>query len=168
MSYSPQRINPFPGLRAFTQDEDFLFFGREEQTLELLQRLGDHRFVAVVGTSGSGKSSLVRCGLLSELLGGRMLAAGAAWEIAVTQPGREPPGAVERSARGRRPLRSRGRKYPRESWPRSTAVTSVWSRQSSKRDLVPTRTSSWSSISSRRSSAFTRQARPSRKGPASL
>ena len=39
----------------------------EEQTIELLQRLGSNRFVAVVGSSGSGKSSLVRCGLLSEL-----------------------------------------------------------------------------------------------------
>ncbi len=32
-------MNPFPGLRPFTQEEDYLFFGREEQTLELLQRL---------------------------------------------------------------------------------------------------------------------------------
>lgn len=90
MSPTPARINPFPGLRPFTQEEDYLFFGREEQTIELLQRLSSHRFVAVVGTSGSGKSSLVRCGLLSELLGGRMLVAGAAWEIAVTHPGGNP------------------------------------------------------------------------------
>ncbi len=90
MSPAPAKISPFPGLRPFTQQEDYLFFGREEQTLELLQRLGSNRFVAVVGTSGSGKSSLVRCGLLSELLGGRMLAAGASWEIAVTHPGGNP------------------------------------------------------------------------------
>jgi hypothetical protein len=90
MSLAPAKINPFPGLRPFTQLEDYLFFGREEQTLELLQRLGSNRFVAVVGTSGSGKSSLVRCGLLSELLGGRMLGAGASWEIAVTHPGGNP------------------------------------------------------------------------------
>ncbi len=83
-------MNPFPGLRPFTQEEDYLFFGREEQTLELLKRLGSNRFVAVVGTSGSGKSSLVRCGLLSELLGGRMLGAGSLWEIAVTHPGGNP------------------------------------------------------------------------------
>ncbi|MFN0126093.1 MAG: ATP-binding protein, partial [Verrucomicrobiales bacterium] len=82
--------NPFPGLRAFQQDEDYLFFGREEQTIELVRRLGSHRFLAVVGTSGSGKSSLVRCGLLSELHGGRMLQAGAAWEVAVTHPGGNP------------------------------------------------------------------------------
>ena len=90
MSSVPPLINPFPGLRPFTQEEDYLFFGREEQTLELLQRLGSNRFVAVVGTSGSGKSSLVRCGLLSELLGGRMLGAGSSWEIAVTHPGGNP------------------------------------------------------------------------------
>lgn len=90
MTSQPHKMNPFPGLRAFTQEEDFLFFGREEQTIELLQRLAGNRFVAVVGTSGSGKSSLVRCGLLSELLGGKMLQAGAAWEIAVTHPGGNP------------------------------------------------------------------------------
>ena len=82
--------NPFPGLRAFRQEEDYLFFGREEQTVELLQRLGSNRFVTVVGTSGSGKSSLVRCGLLSELLGGKMREAGASWEVAVTHPGGNP------------------------------------------------------------------------------
>jgi WD40 repeat protein/tetratricopeptide (TPR) repeat protein len=90
MNIQGNKMNPFPGLRPFHEDEDYLFFGREEQTMELLQRLGSNRFVAVVGTSGSGKSSLVRCGLLSELLGGKMLQAGAAWEIAVTHPGGNP------------------------------------------------------------------------------
>ncbi len=82
--------NPFPGLRSFTPEEDHLFFGREEQTMDLLRTLGTHRFLAVVGTSGSGKSSLVRCGLLSQLLGGKMLAAGTGWEVAVTHPGAAP------------------------------------------------------------------------------
>lgn len=90
MKTKTHSMNPFPGLRPFRQDEDYLFFGREEQTMELLQRLGTHRFVAVVGTSGSGKSSLVRCGLLSELLGGKLLKAGTSWEVAVTHPGGNP------------------------------------------------------------------------------
>src|SRR5579863_9049255 len=90
MSAGAGSLNPFPGLRPFRHDEDYLFFGREEQTMELLQRLGTHRFLAVVGTSGSGKSSLVRCGLLSELLGGKLLRAGASWEVAVTHPGGNP------------------------------------------------------------------------------
>lgn len=90
MSVQLNQRNPFPGLRPFTAEEDYLFFGREKQTIELLQRLNENRLVAVVGTSGSGKSSLVRCGLLSELLGGKMLQAGASWEIAVTHPGGNP------------------------------------------------------------------------------
>ena len=90
MNPDTQTLNPFPGLRPFRQDEDYLFFGREDQTLELRQRLGSQRLVAVVGTSGSGKSSLVRCGLLSELQGGKMLEAGTQWHIAVTHPGGDP------------------------------------------------------------------------------
>src|SRR6266853_2113905 len=90
MSAAEAKMNPFPGLRPFAPEEDYLFFGREEQTLALLQRLGSNRFVAVVGTSGSGKSSLVRCGLLSQLLGGKLLGAGAVWPIADTHPGGNP------------------------------------------------------------------------------
>jgi hypothetical protein len=82
--------NPFPGLRSFRSDEDYLFFGREEQTLELIGRLQVNRFIAVVGTSGRGKSSLVRCGLLSRLQGGGMSEAGAHWDIAVMHPGGDP------------------------------------------------------------------------------
>ncbi len=59
-----RRREPFPGLRPFEAEQAHLFFGRDEQTDELLGRLGRHRFVAVVGSSGSGKSSLVRAGLL--------------------------------------------------------------------------------------------------------
>ena len=55
MSKNTNKMNPFPGLRPFTQEEDYLFFGREEQTIELLQRLAGNRLVTVVGTSGSGK-----------------------------------------------------------------------------------------------------------------
>ena len=83
-------IQPYPGLRPFQSDEDFLFFGREEQIAELLHLLQQHRFLAVVGSSGSGKSSLVRCGLMSQLHGGMMLDAGAEWTTAVMQPGGDP------------------------------------------------------------------------------
>lgn len=83
-------INPFPGLRSYQQEEDYLFFGREDQTAELLRRLNDHRFLAVVGTSGSGKSSLVRAGLLPALQGGNLTKAGSSWEVAVLRPGGDP------------------------------------------------------------------------------
>src|SRR6516165_11388234 len=84
---SSPRFNPFPGLRPFLAEEDYLFFGREEQTAELLSLLRQHRFLAVVGTSGSGKSSLVRAGLLPALHGGTMAQAGSTWEVVVLRPG---------------------------------------------------------------------------------
>ena len=54
--------NPFPGLRPFEMDETNLFFGRDGQSDELLKRMQRTRLLAVVGTSGSGKSSLIRAG----------------------------------------------------------------------------------------------------------
>jgi len=69
-------FNPFPGLRPFQADEDHLFFGREKETDELLRRLRQNRFLSVVGTSGSGKSSLVRSGLIPSLYSGFMVDAG--------------------------------------------------------------------------------------------
>jgi energy-coupling factor transporter ATP-binding protein EcfA2 len=84
------RLNPFPGLRPFEADEDYLFFGREGQTDELLRRLRRTRFLAIVGTSGSGKSSLVRAGLLPALYSGFMTKAGSSWRVAVLRPGNDP------------------------------------------------------------------------------
>lgn len=84
------RFNPFPGLRPFAMDEKHLFFGREQQTAEILVRLREHRFIAAVGSSGSGKSSLIRAGLLPELYGGTMRAAGTHWRVAVMRPGADP------------------------------------------------------------------------------
>lgn len=58
---------PFPGLRPFEYEDRHYFCGREEQSLALFNLLDLSRFVAVVGSSGSGKSSLVNAGLLSLL-----------------------------------------------------------------------------------------------------
>ena len=52
-------FNPFPGLRPFGIGESHLFFGREGQSEEVLRHLAGNRFVAVIGASGSGKSSLM-------------------------------------------------------------------------------------------------------------
>src|SRR5215216_6998164 len=84
--------NPFPGLRPFETDEYRLFFGREGQSDELIARLSRSRFLAVVGTSGSGKSSLIRAGLMPALRGGMMKDAGSGWRIAVMRPGGDPIG----------------------------------------------------------------------------
>lgn len=84
--------NPFPGLRPFEPDEDHLFFGREKETDQLLRRLRTTRFVSVVGSSGSGKSSLVRSGLIPSLHSGFMVAAGSSWRVATLRPGEDPIG----------------------------------------------------------------------------
>ncbi len=62
--------NPFVGLRPYRSDESVNFFGRGEQTKRLLGLLHANQFVAVVGSSGSGKSSLVRAGLIPQLEAG--------------------------------------------------------------------------------------------------
>ncbi|HYN20233.1 MAG TPA: ATP-binding protein, partial [Thermoanaerobaculia bacterium] len=87
-----ERINPFPGLRTFEPDEDYLFFGREQQIDELLRRLRTTRFLSILGTSGSGKSSLVRAGLIPSLQGGAMTRAGSSWRVAILRPGEDPMG----------------------------------------------------------------------------
>ena len=91
------RINPFPGLRPFMQEEADLFFGRDKQSDELVRRLASRRFLAVVGTSGSGKSSLVRAGLLPSLEGGFMAEAGAHWRMAILRPQDDPIGFLARA-----------------------------------------------------------------------
>ena len=87
-------FNPFPGLRSFEPDEDHLFFGREKQIDEVLRRLRTVRFLSVVGSSGSGKSSLVRSGLIPSLHSGAMTRAGSSWRVAILRPGEDPIGRM--------------------------------------------------------------------------
>ena len=92
MTDARSRLNPFPGLRPFMQEEADLFFGRDRQTDALVRRLASRRFLAIVGTSGSGKSSLVRAGLLPALDAGFMAPAGAHWRTAIMRPEDDPIG----------------------------------------------------------------------------
>jgi tetratricopeptide (TPR) repeat protein len=89
--------DPFPGLRPFEASEGHLFFGREGQSEETLRRLRLHRFLAMVGSSGSGKSSLVRAGLLPYLYGGFLSGAGSHWRVALFRPGSDPIGNLARA-----------------------------------------------------------------------
>ena len=82
--------NPYIGLRPFDVDESILFFGRNDQSLELLQRLHQHHFVAVVGSSGSGKSSLLRAGLIPALKAGYLIDDSDDWFISIMKPGLSP------------------------------------------------------------------------------
>lgn len=80
---------PYPGLRPFEEEDHPLFFGREEQVNSTLRQLEDRPFLAVVGSSGSGKSSFVRAGLLPAVRDGFLLRT-TDWLIAVSKPGHRP------------------------------------------------------------------------------
>jgi hypothetical protein len=82
--------NPFPGLRPFTINECHLFFGRESQVDEILLKLSHHRSITVMGYSGSGKSSLMYCGLIPVLYGGFMTQTGPYWQVITIWPGNSP------------------------------------------------------------------------------
>jgi WD40 repeat protein/energy-coupling factor transporter ATP-binding protein EcfA2 len=96
MLESDIRTNPFPGLRSFEQDEEYLFFGREKQIDELLKKLRTTRFLSIIGSSGSGKSSLVKSGLLPSLHSGYMTTAGSNWRVALLRPGNDPIGNLSK------------------------------------------------------------------------
>src|SRR3954470_4425044 len=82
---------PFPGLRPFRVSDAEFFCGQEKQIEALYRRLGESRFVTVMGVSGCGKSSLVRAGLVP-LLCGEGVPARNRWSVVVTRPGSDPVG----------------------------------------------------------------------------
>ena len=82
--------NPFVGLRPFEMEESLLFFGRNKQIGELLQKLYTNRFLSVVGSSGCGKSSLIRAGLIPKLKAGFLTQKFDQWQIAIMRPGDDP------------------------------------------------------------------------------
>jgi WD40 repeat protein len=90
MNKKDELFNPFPGLRPFKIEESHLFFGREGQSEEILNKLSNEKFVAVIGTSGSGKSSLIYCGLVPVLYGGFIGDRNSNWRIITTRPGNSP------------------------------------------------------------------------------
>ena len=98
---------PYPGLRPFAAAESDIFFGREEQVDKLLEKLQQNRFLALVGASGCGKSSLVRAGLIAGLEAGFMGEAGHRWRIADLRPGNEEVRGDEMPLPGREAVRAR-------------------------------------------------------------
>ncbi|HKZ70680.1 MAG TPA: hypothetical protein VJ020_11410 [Anaerolineales bacterium] len=91
-------VSPFKGLQYFDEADAGMFFGRERLIAKLAGQLREHRFLAViVGASGSGKSSLVRAGLIPALRWGEPLADGALppegstrWPVHVITPTAHP------------------------------------------------------------------------------
>jgi WD40 repeat protein len=90
---NPPVENPYKGLRSFVEADAADFFGRTRLTQRLLTRLAEpgetSRFLALVGPSGSGKSSVVRAGLVPALRGGA-LAGSASWFVTTMLPGAHP------------------------------------------------------------------------------
>ena len=81
------RSNPFPGLRPYEEPDAEWFFGRGAEINDLLKRLRRLHFVAIVGASGCGKSSLIRAGVLPHIRDGYL---DAEWSIAAFRPGERP------------------------------------------------------------------------------
>jgi Caspase domain/Pentapeptide repeats (8 copies) len=75
--------NPYQSLFAFTPATAKFFFGREPEIQKLVQQVQDCNFVPVIGASGSGKSSLVRAGLIPQLLE-------LGWQVETMKPGDNP------------------------------------------------------------------------------
>ncbi len=63
---------PYLGLDAFREEDADRFFGRERLVADLIERVRASRFVVIAGPSGSGKSSLVRAGLIHTLKQGKL------------------------------------------------------------------------------------------------
>ncbi|OFY95095.1 MAG: hypothetical protein A2491_18700, partial [Bacteroidetes bacterium RIFOXYC12_FULL_35_7] len=85
-----QLFNPYPGLRPFGIEESHLFFGRDGQSDEVLYNLANNKFIAILGASGGGKSSLVFCGLMPILHGGFVTKYGSSWHVIISRPGSKP------------------------------------------------------------------------------
>jgi DNA-binding SARP family transcriptional activator/WD40 repeat protein len=80
---------PWRGLASYAEGDAAWFSGRERLTAELVARIGAERAVLLVGGSGSGKSSLLRAGLLASLAGGA-LPGSAGWVRIALRPGQHP------------------------------------------------------------------------------
>lgn len=85
-----RRDRPYRGLQSFTEADAGWMFGREREEAKLLDALrAGHRFVTVVGASGSGKSSLVRAGVVPAVRTGGVDGR-ATWQVLVMRPGSRP------------------------------------------------------------------------------
>lgn len=89
MTTSKNLYNPYPGLRPFRLDEDKYFFGRKEQTGSIIEKLISNRFIALIGSSGSGKTSLINAGIIPEIIKSNVFAQ-SPWRIISAIPGESP------------------------------------------------------------------------------
>ncbi|MCL1475132.1 caspase family protein, partial [Argonema antarcticum] len=85
-------ICPYKGLSYFdcNEEDPKYFYGRTALTDELLDKVREGNFIAILGASGSGKSSVVRAGLLHQLKLGQRLSGSDRWKIYIFRPGEHP------------------------------------------------------------------------------
>ncbi|MBW4623147.1 MAG: caspase family protein [Cyanosarcina radialis HA8281-LM2] len=83
-------ICPYKGLKAFREEDAQYFYGRETLTPQLIDLVGKRSLVAVLGASGSGKSSIVQAGLVAQLRQGQQLPNSDKWLIETLRPGSRP------------------------------------------------------------------------------
>ncbi|MBE9115991.1 caspase family protein [Lusitaniella coriacea LEGE 07157] len=102
-----QQENPYLGLQAFDLEQAMYFHGRDRAIRALRERLLDNRFLAVIGASGCGKSSLVKAGLIYSLKNSPLLDS-SDWEIATLNPGDSP---LERLIETLAPLHDRAKPF---------------------------------------------------------
>ncbi|RMD57402.1 MAG: hypothetical protein D6828_03745, partial [Nitrospirae bacterium] len=91
-SISIQKKCPYKGLQYFdfNEEDPKYFYGREALIDELIEKVRRSNFLAVMGASGSGKSSVVRAGLLHQLKIGKRLAGSDQWSIHIFHPDENP------------------------------------------------------------------------------
>lgn len=87
------RNNPYLGLSAFEAEQEKYFCGREEAVKILITHLTNSRFIPVIGYSGSGKSSLIKAGLLPQLSRDR-IPGSSHWPVESFTPGKHPLGKL--------------------------------------------------------------------------
>ena len=102
-------ICPYMGLKAFDEDNAEYFYGREALVQKLLNQVSHKTGLAVVGASGSGKSSAIQGGLIAQLKQGKQIPGSDRWWLGCFRPGSQPIEALAEllSDRGSKQVRTK-------------------------------------------------------------
>ena len=117
---------PYPGLRPFRTEEAAIFYGRNSQKDAILERLNHSHMVFILGSSGCGKSSLVKAGVIPALKAGLLTRQGYEWRVIDMRPGRAPLNALaEAFSRARELAKAQAKTTKDDSKPEATGASDV-------------------------------------------